>query len=88
VVPSGRTFGGTLQNQASILAIYHNKNLKIEFSYIIKIKQAKKSSFFSQDGSPDIYNGMADWIYEEEILQTPQALWWSLDGKWSPQFYV
>uniref|UniRef100_A0A8D3DVU4 Inactive dipeptidyl peptidase 10-like n=1 Tax=Scophthalmus maximus TaxID=52904 RepID=A0A8D3DVU4_SCOMX len=28
-----------------------------------------------------IFNGMADWLYEEEILQTHVAHWWSPDGE-------
>ncbi|CAJ1072300.1 dipeptidyl aminopeptidase-like protein 6 isoform X1 [Xyrichtys novacula] len=27
-----------------------------------------------------IFNGLADWLYEEEILQTHKAHWWSPDG--------
>lgn len=41
-----------------------------------------ESRAITKDGSEDIYNGIADWIYEEEILQRPQALWWSLDGNY------
>lgn len=28
-------------------------------------------------GTADIYNGVPDWIYEEEILGSDHALWWS-----------
>ncbi|CAN9498251.1 unnamed protein product [Ophioblennius macclurei] len=28
-----------------------------------------------------IFNGIADWLYEEEILQSHLALWWSPDGQ-------
>uniref|UniRef100_A0A673B638 Dipeptidyl peptidase like 10 n=1 Tax=Sphaeramia orbicularis TaxID=375764 RepID=A0A673B638_9TELE len=28
-----------------------------------------------------IFNGIADWVYEEEILQTHVAHWWSPDGE-------
>ncbi|KAK7492831.1 hypothetical protein BaRGS_00015969 [Batillaria attramentaria] len=28
-------------------------------------------------GSDDIYNGVPDWVYEEEILSSDHALWWS-----------
>uniref|UniRef100_A0A1I8C169 Peptidase_S9 domain-containing protein n=1 Tax=Meloidogyne hapla TaxID=6305 RepID=A0A1I8C169_MELHA len=40
-----------------------------------------KSQQITNDSSDDILNGVADWLYEEEILQTPQALWWSKDGQ-------
>ncbi|KAF5298439.1 hypothetical protein FQR65_LT01218 [Abscondita terminalis] len=29
----------------------------------------------------NIYNGVPDWVYEEEVLSTNQALWFSPDGK-------
>ncbi|XP_022237849.1 prolyl endopeptidase FAP-like [Limulus polyphemus] len=29
----------------------------------------------------EIYNGIPDWVYEEEILFTNIAIWWSEDGK-------
>jgi dipeptidyl peptidase IV, putative (fragment) len=27
-----------------------------------------------------IYNGIPDWLYEEEILSSSDAIWWSPDG--------
>ncbi|GIX96385.1 venom dipeptidyl peptidase 4 [Caerostris darwini] len=27
-----------------------------------------------------VFNGVPDWLYEEEILKSNQALWWSPDG--------
>jgi hypothetical protein len=35
----------------------------------------------TNDSNADLLNGMADWLYEEEILQSPQALWWSRNGQ-------
>ncbi|XP_034038703.1 dipeptidyl aminopeptidase-like protein 6 isoform X3 [Thalassophryne amazonica] len=29
-----------------------------------------------------VFNGLADWLYEEEILQTHITHWWSPDGLW------
>ncbi|KAK5646663.1 hypothetical protein RI129_005127 [Pyrocoelia pectoralis] len=29
----------------------------------------------------NVYNGIPDWVYEEEVLSTNQALWFSPDGK-------
>nr|XP_033787528.1 dipeptidyl aminopeptidase-like protein 6 isoform X2 [Geotrypetes seraphini]XP_033787529.1 dipeptidyl aminopeptidase-like protein 6 isoform X2 [Geotrypetes seraphini] len=31
-------------------------------------------------GREDIFNGLSDWLYEEEILKTHIAHWWSPDG--------
>ncbi|CAG8719862.1 35369_t:CDS:10 [Gigaspora margarita] len=33
------------------------------------------------DGSDVVFNGVPDWIYEEEVLAAKYALWWSPDGK-------
>lgn len=33
----------------------------------------------TNDGSSSIFNGVTDWVYEEEVLATDKALWWSPD---------
>ncbi|CAG8545177.1 16226_t:CDS:10, partial [Racocetra persica] len=33
------------------------------------------------DGSDVVFNGVPDWIYEEEVLASKYALWWSPDAK-------
>ncbi|XP_043288116.1 venom dipeptidyl peptidase 4-like [Venturia canescens] len=30
----------------------------------------------------EIYNGVLDWVYEEEVMRTGSAIWFSPDGKW------
>lgn len=41
-------------------------------------KETKQLTF---DGIPgEIYNGIPDWVYEEEILGSDNAIWWSRDG--------
>ncbi|KAK9766567.1 Dipeptidyl peptidase 4 [Basidiobolus ranarum] len=32
------------------------------------------------DGSAQVFNGIPDWIYEEEVYQSNRALWWSPDS--------
>ncbi|KAG0363875.1 hypothetical protein BGZ54_007981 [Gamsiella multidivaricata] len=32
------------------------------------------------DGAVSIFNGITDWVYEEEVYASPSALWWSPDG--------
>ncbi|KJX94753.1 dipeptidyl-aminopeptidase B like protein [Zymoseptoria brevis] len=34
------------------------------------------------DGGPDLFYGIPDWVYEEEVLATGGATWWSGDGKY------
>ncbi|EFP90654.2 hypothetical protein PGT21_001710 [Puccinia graminis f. sp. tritici] len=31
-------------------------------------------------GTPTIFNGICDWVYEEEVLEASEALWWSPDS--------
>ncbi|KAJ3553279.1 hypothetical protein NPX13_g10921 [Xylaria arbuscula] len=38
-------------------------------------------SQITDDGSPDQFNGVPDWVYEEEIFGSRSALWWSPDGE-------
>ncbi|CAA20138.1 putative dipeptidyl aminopeptidase C2E11.08 [Schizosaccharomyces pombe] len=32
------------------------------------------------DGTVDVFNGLTDWIYEEEVLSSPSTIWWSPDS--------
>ncbi|KAF9426556.1 hypothetical protein BGZ94_006359 [Podila epigama] len=32
------------------------------------------------DGAVTVFNGITDWVYEEEVYGSPAALWWSPDG--------
>jgi dipeptidyl aminopeptidase len=32
------------------------------------------------DGSETVFNGVPDWVYEEEVYATDSILWWSPDG--------
>ncbi|KAJ1554016.1 diacylglycerol pyrophosphate phosphatase, partial [Cladochytrium tenue] len=34
----------------------------------------------TSDGSSDIINGVSDWVYEEEVLNSHAAMWFSSDG--------
>ena len=35
----------------------------------------------TEDGGKDVYNGIPDWVYEEEVLKDRAAHWWSPDSK-------
>lgn len=39
-----------------------------------------ESKQITDDGGDNVFNGIPDWVYEEEVLQDRQALWWSTDG--------
>ncbi|KAK7425891.1 Dipeptidyl peptidase 4 [Neonectria magnoliae] len=40
-----------------------------------------KISQITSDGGPDIFHGVPDWVYEEEIYSTRSTLWFSPDAK-------
>ncbi|KAJ2548075.1 Dpp4p, partial [Coemansia sp. RSA 1933] len=35
----------------------------------------------TDDGSESVFNGIADWVYEEEVLGSGAASWWAPDGR-------
>lgn len=41
-----------------------------------------KVSQITKDGGEEIFYGRPDWVYEEEVLQNPEALWWSRSGEY------
>ena len=49
--------------------------------YLRKVgsKEVKK---ITQDGGPEVFNGVPDWVYEEEVLSGASATWWSQDGRY------
>lgn len=44
---------------------------KLESKQVIKI---------TQDGGSELFYGIPDWVYEEEVFQGNSATWWSEDG--------
>lgn len=47
--------------------------------YIQSVYSSGTPKQITVDGSADILNGKPDWVYEEEILASEQAVWWSPD---------
>ncbi|KAK3374742.1 dipeptidyl peptidase IV N-terminal region-domain-containing protein [Podospora didyma] len=41
-----------------------------------------KISQITTNGGPDLFNAVPDWVYEEEILGSNSALWYSPDGEY------
>lgn len=35
----------------------------------------------TRDGSTTVFNGVPDWVYEEEVFGGDKASWWSPDGR-------
>jgi dipeptidyl aminopeptidase len=36
----------------------------------------------TKDGGTEVFNGVPDWVYEEEVFSGPSATWWSEDGSY------
>lgn len=34
------------------------------------------------DGGPGVFNGIPDWVYEEEVFSGDSAMWWSSEGEY------
>ncbi|KAI9016373.1 dipeptidyl peptidase IV N-terminal region-domain-containing protein [Phycomyces nitens] len=45
--------------------------------YITDLTTHRRVTF---DGSPTVFNGVPDWVYEEEVFSSNFALWWSPDS--------
>lgn len=46
-----------------------------------KAKNGGKVVQVTRDGGAECFNGVPDWVYEEEVIQGRSATWWSSDGK-------
>lgn len=42
----------------------------------------------TSDGDARVFNGKPDWVYEEEVLESDCALWWSPDGQYIAFFKI
>ncbi|XP_070569513.1 inactive dipeptidyl peptidase 10-like isoform X8 [Ptychodera flava] len=60
-----------------LVFVYEND---IYYQYYAGTEEATR---VTADGVPNlIYNGIPDWLYEEEILSSNVAIWWTDDGKY------
>lgn len=39
--------------------------------------KSPRATRITEDGSEDVFNGVPDWVYEEEVFQSNGALWWN-----------
>ncbi|KEZ46365.1 putative dipeptidyl-aminopeptidase B [Scedosporium apiospermum] len=46
----------------------------------------KKVRQITRDGGPNVFYGIPDWVFEEEIFGSNQGTWWSDDGKFIAVF--
>ncbi|KXX74098.1 putative dipeptidyl-aminopeptidase B [Madurella mycetomatis] len=49
--------------------------------YLRRVGSAKLVQI-TTDGGAEVFNGVPDWVYEEEVLASGKATWWSEDGNY------
>lgn len=50
--------------------------------YLRKLDDKKTVVQITKDGGPELFYGVPDWVYEEEVFSGNSATWWSGDGKY------
>lgn len=53
-----------------------------ENNLFIRKLSSKKVTQITTDGGPNLFNGVPDWVYEEEVFGGNSATWWAEDGKY------
>ncbi|KAJ4992164.1 pheromone maturation dipeptidyl aminopeptidase [Stagonosporopsis vannaccii] len=48
----------------------------------IRKLSSNKVTQITQDGGAELFYGVPDWVYEEEVFSGDRATWWSEDGKY------
>lgn len=66
----------TWSPQSDAIAFTRDNNM-----YIRHIKGSKQVVRITEDGGPEYFYGIPDWVYEEEVFSGNSATWWSADGK-------
>jgi len=49
--------------------------------FLRKLSDSKVAQI-TKDGGPNLFYGIPDWVYEEEVFQGNSATWWAEDGKY------
>lgn len=73
--PSSRVQLATLSPKSDAVVFTRDNNLylrKLDSKQVVKI---------TQDGGSELFYGVPDWVYEEEVFGDNSATWWSDDGK-------
>ena len=60
------------------IAYVYQNNIYYMYKYFDGIKETAQITI---DGKENfVYNGITDWLYEEEIIGQTNALWWASDS--------
>lgn len=73
--PDGRMQLASLSPQSDAVVFTRDNNMflrKLDSKEVVQI---------TEDGGTELFYGIPDWVYEEEVFQGNSATWWSDDGK-------
>lgn len=74
--PDGRVQLASLSPQSDAVVFTRDNNM-----YLRKLN-SKKVIQITKDGGSELFYGVPDWVYEEEVFAGNSASWWAEDGKY------
>lgn len=74
--PEARIQLASWNAQSNAISFTRDNNL------FIRSLDDKGITQITDDGGPEYFYGIPDWVYEEEVFGGPSATWWSDDGKY------
>lgn len=74
--PQGRVQLATWSPNGAAIVFTRDNNLFLRELASTKVTQ------ITNDGGPEYFYGIPDWVYEEEVFSSDTATWWARDGKY------
>lgn len=74
--PRSRVQLASLSPQSDAVVFTRDNNM------FLRKLDSKKVIQITKDGGSELFYGIPDWVYEEEVFQGNSATWWSEDGKY------
>lgn len=74
--PDGRIQLASWSPQSDAVVFTRDNNL------FLRKLSSKTVTQITQDGGPNFFYGIPDWVYEEEVFGGNSATWWADDGKY------
>lgn len=62
--------------------VSHGIIINYNYDLYYKVSLDATETRITFDGSPHIYNGVSDWVYEEEVFLSSTATWFNPNGKY------
>ncbi|KAF2099686.1 putative dipeptidyl-aminopeptidase B [Rhizodiscina lignyota] len=77
-VPDGKIQLASWAPDSSHVVFTRDNNM-----FVRKIGESKRAvTQITKDGGPELFYGIPDWVYEEEVFAGNSATWWSQDSKY------